>query len=130
LQDPDIDKLGHGPRLSGREYDRRVVLLHRAQPSRRSKDEERELRRRELDLMIDYRLGRDFPAARRKAMWDVAERVERRRPMLLVRHFLRRLWPTGLERGAAKLSDFMIDEYAKVLTPDELGAFLGDDPVD
>lgn len=127
MADISADELGHGPRLSGREYDRRIVRLHEAQSERPSREEDRELRRRELDLKIDHRLGRDFPSERREALWDVAQRVERRRPLLLARHLLRRLWPMGLERGAADLADYMIDEYAKVLTPQELEAFLGDD---
>lgn len=123
----DADELDHGPRLSGTEYDRRIVRLHEEQSPQPSKAEDRVLRRRELDLKIDHRLGRDFPSERREALWNVAQRVERRRPLLLARHLLRRLWPMGLERGAADLADYMIDEYAKVLTPQELAAFLGDD---
>jgi hypothetical protein len=126
--------LGHGPRLSGEEYDRRVVRLHEGGPPAPSRDEDRELRRAELDLAIDHRLGRDFPAGRRERLWEVAKDVERRRLRLIGKHLvgrvLRRRQP-GPEKAANRLAGWMVERYAEVLDERELEAFFelgGEEP--
>lgn len=68
-----------GSRLSDDEYDGAIVDLHRGMAPMPTPDEDRALRRRALDLAIDHRLGREFPQARRDALWVASERVESRR---------------------------------------------------
>jgi len=126
--------LGHGPRLSGEEYDRRVVQLHEGGPPVPSRGEDRDLRRAELDLAIDHRLGRDFPAERRERLWEVAQDVERRRLRLIGKHLLGRVLrrrEPGPAKAANRLAGWMVDHYAEVLDERELEAFFelgGEEP--
>lgn len=114
-------------KLSGEEYDRRVVALHKHLPPVPSPEQQRQVRRSELELAIDHRLGVEFPRERRDALWAVHERAERRRVRLLLWHMMSRLIPGVLERRASRLAGFLTNEYAKVLSPEELELFLGDD---
>jgi hypothetical protein len=119
------NNLGHGPRLSQREYERRIAELYSGLPAVPSKEEEIRLRRRELDLTIDYRLGQDFPRERREALWEIQRRVERKRLQLglhWLAHFISSKW---LYNRANKVAKFVVDEYAKVLTKEELRAYFG-----
>lgn len=117
----------HGPRLSGEEYDRRIVALHSGLPPAPTKEQEQRVRRAELELAVAHRLGRDFPSDRIDALWEVLERVEARRGRLLFWHLLRRLWPAGVEHRAAGMRDLLISEFGKVLTPDELARYFKDE---
>lgn len=123
------DASEHGPRLSGPEYDRRIVALHSGLPPRLGRNQQTELRRVELELSIDYRLGVDFPADRRDQLWAVAQRIERRRLRLIFRYLMRRLRPHGTEMGAADMAGYLVQEYSRVLNETELEAFLGDEMV-
>jgi hypothetical protein len=116
----------HGERLSGSEYDRRVVELHEGLPPNPPKEVQRQLRRAELELAIDHRLGRDFPPERREALWKIQEQVERRRKRLVFR-LLSNIVRTGsLERAADRLAQDTVAAYGRVLTPAELDAFFGE----
>ena len=119
--DPPRD---HGPRLSDEEYERRIVELHRGRPPMPDADEDRRLRRQELELAIDHRLGANFPPDRREALWAVRERVERQRLRLGVAHLARRLLPRWLAGRAQGLAGAMVQEYATVLNPHELRSFF------
>ena len=115
----------YGVRLNDEEYDRRVIELHRGMPSMPTKEEDRTLRRRALDLAIDHRLGQDFPQARRDALWEAAERVESKRIWLSIRYLVDTLFASVRSRHARALTRMLSGEYSKVLTPPELRAFLG-----
>jgi hypothetical protein len=117
--------LHYGPRISDAEYDRRVVALHESAAGR-GKDRDRELRRAELNIEVDHRLGQDFPSDRRRLLWAAHEQAERRRRRLPLR-FLFGLLRTGSIEGAAEsLARDLVKAYAKVLTPTELHTFFGD----
>lgn len=116
--------LDYGPRLSDEEYQKRIVELHSGVPAAPSADQDRSLRRQELELAIDYRLGRDFPSERREALWSVRQQIERKRLRLAFRYLLRRLIPGQLARGAQSLAAYAADEYATVLSTPELLRFL------
>ena len=120
------EELGHGPRLSDEEHDRRIVQLYAGRPAAPSRQEQEWLRRQELELAIDHRLGTEFPRERRDALWAIQQRVERRRGRLLLRHLVRRVLPGSLARGAQGLAGFLVDEYAKVLNRKELESFFGE----
>ena len=117
--------LNYGPRLSDDEYEKRIVELHRRLPPMPSKEQDREVRRQELELAIDHRLGVNFPRERREALWVVKERVERKRLWLGVKFLFRKLIPKSLAKSADALAGYMVDEYAKVLSQDELNSFFG-----
>jgi len=120
------EDLGHGPRLTDEEYERRVIELYRGLPPVPTREQDRRIRRQELELAIDHRLGQDFPRERRDALWAIQQRVERRRSWLMLRHLARWLMPGGVSRGANRLAGYLVDEYAKELNAAELQAFFGD----
>jgi hypothetical protein len=118
------EELKYGPRLSDEEYEKRVIALHRVLPPMPSKEQERQLRQAELNLAIDHRLGCDFPQARRDALWAIHQKVEKKRLWLALKYPLRRFFAKKLALDAQGLAGYLVDEYAKVLTEDELRAFF------
>ncbi|HEX5336900.1 MAG TPA: hypothetical protein VFW53_00505 [Gallionella sp.] len=117
--------LGHGPRLSQREYEKCIVALYSELPNARDRQQKREARRRELDLTIDFRLGKEFPKERRDALWDIQQRVESKRLMLMLYWLLRFISHKWLYQKANRVARYVIDEYAKVLSREELQAYFG-----
>lgn len=115
--------MNHGRRLTQREYEQAIVDLHTAAPDRSG---EARTRRRELDLTIDHRLGVDFPAERREALWRIQQRVEARRARLAAWWLVSLIAPRLLNRRASRVSSFVLDEYAKALTPEEMQAYFGE----
>lgn len=119
------DPLDYGPRLSDEEYDRAIVALQEELPAAPSRRQQREVRRRELDLAIDHRLGRDFPRARRDILWTIQQKVERRRIGLLLWYLMRRLFAKRLIQKAQGLAGFLIEAYGRELNQAELERFFG-----
>ena len=117
--------LNYGPRLTDDEYERRIIELHRGLPPMPTTDQDREVRRRELELAIDHRLGRDFPRERREALWAAKERVEKKRLWLGVKFLVKKLFSQNVNREAQGLAGYMVDEYATVLNTAELESFFG-----
>lgn len=91
-----------------------------------SKEQQRQARQAALNLAIDHRLGRDFPADRRRALAAVDERVEKHVGRLLVWHLLKRVLPHALQRRATGAAGYLVSEYGKVLTQEELERFFGE----
>ena len=118
----------HGPRLTDHEYDRAIIELHRDVAAMPSRDEARALRRRELDLAIDHRLGRGFPADRRDALWAASERVESKRIWLGLKYILGS-FIGARARHASALTHALAREYRQVLSDEELEQFLGPGPL-
>jgi hypothetical protein len=117
----------HGRRLTDQEYDRAIVELHRGMPPMPTREEDRALRRRALDLAIDHRLGRNFPQERREALWTASERVNSKRIWTGLSYLIRSL--AGGRAHAEALTKALGREYSKVLTPSELEQFLGSAPL-
>jgi hypothetical protein len=118
------NEIGHGPRLSDREYEKRIVALHNKLPTLQNKQVEESVRRCELDLAIDHRLGANFPKERREKLWNIQQQIENKRPRLFIYwllHFISYRW---LYKRANKLAGYLVEEYSKVLTKDELQAFF------
>ena len=120
------EELGHGRRLSDEEYDRKVVALYSGLPPVATRQQDKCVRRHELDLAIDHRLGIDFPRDRRDALWAIQQRVERRRIRLMFGYLVRWLMPGAVSRGANRLAGYLVDEYAKELNHAELESFFDD----
>lgn len=120
-------KLPHGQKLTPAEYERAVISLYQsAQGTGDTAEERRSLRRSELNLQIDHRLGVDFPQSRREEMWRIQEQAERRRLRSLAKSLLVRLLPRSFALSRlSRLTDLLISDYSKVLTPEELRDFLG-----
>ena len=145
----------YGPRLSNEEYESRILDLYRNLPPMPSADQDREVRRQELDLgprmcfeslqqalddvahvaiqVFDHRLGQNFPADRRSALWAAQQSIEKKRLRLGMKYLLRRLTTAFFSRNAQSLAGYAAEEYAKVLSPEELKRFLdlkeGEPPV-
>jgi hypothetical protein len=117
-----------GPRLTDDEYDRAIVDLHRGMTPMPTPDEDRVLRRRALDLAVDHRLGREFPQARRDALWAACERLESRRLWLGLRSLLG-LFFAGRPQHAKALTRALAMAYRQVLSASELEQFLGAGPL-
>jgi hypothetical protein len=117
-------ELEYGPRLTDAEYEKQVVSLYRNLPPMPSPAQDTETRRQELNLAIDHRLGRAFPEERRLALWAAQQRVEKRRLRLAMKYLLHRLVTKLLARDAQSLAGYAAEEYAKVLSPEELRRFL------
>ena len=120
-------ELDHGVCLSGEEYDKRIVDLHENLPPTLSPNMERQVRRQEMDIAIDYRLGCNFPKHRRDQLWEVQEQLEKRRVRLMFKYLFRRFFSKVLARRAQDLAGYLVDEYAKVLSREELEKYFGKD---
>jgi hypothetical protein len=118
-----------GRRLTGEEYDREIVALHEALPESPNPQQDLELRRRELELTIDHKLGCDFPHQRREQLWKIQQQIEHKRVNLMIGHVVQRFLPGALGRMAAKLATTVVSEYAKVLNDEELVQYFGEDEV-
>jgi hypothetical protein len=118
--------MDHGRRLTQREYEQAIVALYTSQPSALEPDAVARVRRRELDLTIDHRLGTEFPSDRRDALWQIQQRIERKRLRLLASWLASLAVPRLIDKRANQVAQFVLDEYAQVLTPEEMRAYFGD----
>jgi hypothetical protein len=114
----------YGPCLSDEEYDRKIIELYRGLPPLPTEEQDREVRRRELELLIDHRLGRGFPKDRRRALFAVQQRLEKQHLGSTVRYFLGKLLPKFVSRHARFLAGDTANAYARVLSKAELMRFL------
>ena len=119
------DDLGYGPRLTDEEYDKQIIGLQRGMPSTLSSEQELQIRRQELELAIDHRLGRDFPRSKREALWAIQQKVDKKRFRLIFKYMLRKFFTSSLARDAQGLAGYLVHEYAKVLSQKELESFFG-----
>jgi hypothetical protein len=124
-----MGKVDHGPRLSDEEYEKRIFAIYDALPPMPSREAERDVRRRELDVLIDHRLGVRFPSERRDALWHAQEQIEQRRSRIGIETLARALLPSKLHSRTSGLARFAVNQYAKVLNSEELERFLGDEPI-
>jgi hypothetical protein len=120
----DTVDLNYGPRLSAAEYEQRIIGLYRGLPPMPTKAQDESICKQALNLKIDHRLGINFPQERREALWGIQRRVESRRVRLVFAYVLRRVFAKLIMRKAQNLAGFMVGEYARVLTKDELKAYF------
>ena len=119
----------YGKRLSDEEYDQCIVELQSGIPPMPSKEQQRDLRQRELELAINHRLGINFPKEKRESLWKIMEKVERKRARLAISYALRKLFgrsriPRSLSNKALGLAGYMVEQFSEVLTEDELHRFF------
>lgn len=115
---------GDTGRLSDDEYEQRIIELYETLPPMPTRAEEERVRRIELDLKIDNRLGYDFPMDRREALWNIHRNIERRRLRLTGRFLLGRIFSRSLSKDADNLANYLVEEYATVLSKRELERFF------
>ncbi len=121
------EKLGdasYGPRLSDEDYEQRLVKLYESLPAMPDRREEEIVRRQELGLKIDNRLGCEFPAHLREALWKIQCDIEKRRLRLAGKYLLKRLFSRSIAKDADNLANALVDEYAKVLSKADLERFF------
>ncbi len=108
-----------GPTLSQAEFERRIIALHAPGLATSTKAKDLAVRRSELNLLIDYKLGQGFPADRREALWQEQKKMQRRFFWRLLGSVLAD--PFNPSNGLAKAQ---VRAFARVLCPEELAAFL------
>ena len=118
------EKTPYGPKLTLEEYEQALVQLHSGLPPMPSKELDRSVRERELNLAIDHHLGQGFPLERRQALWTIQEQIEKKRLRLVFKYVLRKLLHRNLYRDIQGIAGFMVDEYAKVLSESEVREFF------
>jgi len=118
------NEIDHGSRLSERDYERQMVDLYSRAPEHAADAADEKLRRRTLDLMIDFRLGRGFPRARRDALWKIQTIIEKRRFRMMLLWLLHAVPFSLLQRRANGLARYLVAEYATVLSEKELELFF------
>ena len=116
---PNPSAVDFGPRLTQEEHEQKVIALYSGAPPMPTAEQEAVRSRAELELLIDYHLGRDFPAERREALWDVKRSLDGRRLRMLVKAVL-----TSPLSPFDGLSKQLVRANAKVLNEAELRAFL------
>jgi len=121
------DDSEYGPRLSDEDYEAQVVDLYSTLPERPTRAEAESVRRREMDLTIDNRLGSGFPRERRERLWEISQQLERRRLRIAVGYLMTRLLPGAGRWIAKRLAADVIEEYGRVLGEEELEQFFGQD---
>lgn len=117
--------LNYGYRLSGKEYDKKIVALYNDLPPIPPKKQRDRVRQKELNLTIDYRLGCDFPLERRDALWEIQKRIENYHKRMLFCYLFRKIFGLSLAKEAKGLSGYIIEQYAKELNSEELEQFFG-----
>lgn len=108
-----------GARLTQSEYEDRIFALYSAGPPMPTFEQMAKRSQVELELLIDYHLGIEFPVARRQALWQAKRKFESRRGWYLILGVLTNPADPGAgpARGLAR-------SLSKVLSFDELRAFL------
>ncbi|MDH0647548.1 hypothetical protein N5D48_16400 [Pseudomonas sp. GD03858] len=117
----------HGRKLSQREYEHAVVELHAAHAEDGASLADPSLRRRELDLTIDHRLGVDFPQPRRERLWQIQQRVEHKRLRLLARSLVAHMLPILTRRRANAIASFVEQAFAQELDAQEMADYFDND---
>ena len=127
----------HGARLSSQEYSHRIRILFNPEDYNNPDPAfQKNLRRQEFELTVDHRLGQNFPAEKREALFVAVEKA--RAPWQLVFGLAGIVFSKLFKkpgRNAASslhltfLSAGMTKAVSKVLTPEETLQFLGDKPI-
>ncbi len=115
----------YGSKLNGKEYDRAIIMLYSDLPPVLSEEQRKRVRREELNLAIDHRLGLDFPLKRRDALWKIQQRIESHHKRMLFSYLFRKIFGLSLAKEAKGLAGYVIEEYAKELNSEELEQFFG-----
>ncbi|MCX7110549.1 MAG: hypothetical protein NTX45_10555 [Proteobacteria bacterium] len=119
------ESFDYGRKLTDSEYQYAIVSLYQERPDNYTREQDRQIHRKELDLAIDHRIGCDFPINRREKLWAIQESVDKHQVRLLAYWLVRRLFANLFLKKIHGMADFLVDEYAKVLSPEELAAFFG-----
>lgn len=110
-------------KISREDYAERTINLYVEKNNEPyTKENESRYERRELELKIDYKLGVDFPKHRREELWKVHQKLENTRMLGVIGMLL--MWAFRY-RADQFYYRRVIKSYSKVLSKEELNAFLG-----
>ena len=120
----------YGPKITREQYERIVLDLNASLPPMSTPEQERALRRGELNAMIDRKLGVSFPDDKREQLFEAQQKASSRLLWNLAKGFLSNpLDPSAgivkpLVRGfyAVLSRDEMVEYFD--MTPEEIDRFL------
>jgi len=108
----------YGPKITREESDQRCIELALKYETP-SKAQELEVKRATMDVMIDHKLGQNFPQDRRDRLWDYQEGFHKTMLLHTAKAFVVRPWdPMG------SLGKDLVKRFAKELTMDELKQYF------
>jgi len=116
--DPAVQHFNYGERLTRAEYERRVIALHTEAHSAAGLDEASK-RRADLNLLIDFHLGVEFPTSRRSALWGAQDALQSHRGWHLVLGLI-----AHPRDPMATMAKKQVRAFAEVLNKQELKALL------
>lgn len=109
----------YGPKLTEQEYN--TLVLQNVRLGLSSTDVEKI----EFDLIIDYRLGQDFPVAQRKKLFQLHTRLKRFHPLMM-------LW--GVIKSPSDILGYVgechVKLFGKFLSQEDLTIFFDLDNTD
>lgn len=108
----------HGPKMGLEEYMSKITSIPR--PDIESPEQTREIRHAEISLLIDHKLGVDFPSDRRQDVFDVIDRYDQKHLLHVAHAVVTKPWDP-----LSKLGSVMAKKLSKVFTSDELEQYLG-----
>lgn len=115
-----------GPKLSHEEYTKRIIELY----SNSGTGAIQAIKRKEFDLKIDYRLGKQFPAYRRDELWEVQKSLQKKSISLFLKLSLKKAMFRDKTLKEKALAELVTNEYSKILSKSELESFLGEEAKD
>lgn len=119
MNNSKIGALPYGPTITQQQLEDRVLALHNNAPPIPTPQQDRRIRHGELNAMIDHKLGVDFPFDRRERLWDVQQRLDRKRLLHVLKGFV-----TNPLSPSEALDKPQIRGFAQVLDENELQAFF------
>ncbi|MHC1743642.1 MAG: hypothetical protein AB9873_11505 [Syntrophobacteraceae bacterium] len=120
----------HGRRMSEQEYAERLSgLLERVKAGSAPGESDAVLFERyrdaEFDLTVEYRLGPDFPDARREPLRVILKRVREQTEGLKQEYLAGRLTGQEFAERMQAATDSMAEACGSVLTPEEMRDYFG-----
>jgi len=119
MNNSKIGALPYGPTITQQQLEARVLALHNNAPPIPTPQQDRRIRHGELNAMIDHKLGVEFPVDRRERLWDVQQRLDRKRLLHVLKGFI-----TNPLSPSEALDKPKIRGFAQVLNENELQAFF------
>ncbi|MDH3892696.1 MAG: hypothetical protein OEV49_16665 [candidate division Zixibacteria bacterium] len=120
------EDMRYGQRLTEDEYDRKLSEIHQELASDASRVRPEDFAAREFDLLVDHKLGVDFPEEKRVSLREASMRIHEHQLRLTKRFRDGEFSPQefAVEIGRA-IPAMMAKEYSEILSPDELEQLLG-----
>lgn len=109
----------HGPKISKQESDRLTIELGLKYPSPTLK-QRLEVKRDTMNVMIDAKLGQNFPQHRRDALWGHVKGFEQTAGLQILTSFI-----TSPTDPFGKMAQKVVKRFAKELTFEELKQYFG-----